>query len=234
MTRNTPRKSVVGAALAVGAVGLGMGLAACYPGTIQDVSETDVVVTVYDTTADYASLLLYAMPDTVVQVNDTAEGSVELPHDNDALIISTIEANLQALGYVRVNIPDDPADLPQDSVPDFFLLVTAIGTKNTAYTWYPGWGYWGWWPGWGYYPPYGPGWGWGYPGYIGSTTYETGTLFMDMIDPSDPSPSADPPEIPVLWMGAVRGLLTSSNTSQSRIVNGINQAFRQSDYLGRN
>jgi len=233
--KNASRKSAVGAGLAVAGLGLGMGLTACYPGTIESVSELDVVVTVHDTLADFGSLLLYAMPDTVIQVNDTAEGSVELPHDNDALIISTIEANLEALGYVRVHIPDNPADLPLDSVPDFVLLVTAIGVENTAYTWYPGWGYWGWWPGWGYYPPYGPGWGWGYPGYIGSTKYEQGTLFMDMIDPSDPMNDPDEPSVPVLWTGALRGLLAGGAAQgQSRIVNGINQAFTQSPYLGRN
>jgi len=110
-----------------------------------------------------------------------------------------------------------------------------VGVDNSYYVWYPGWGYWGWWPGWGYWPGYGPGWGWGYPGYVGRVTYETGTVFVDMIDPNDPAPAVEPPEIPVVWTGALRGILSGgAATAATRIVDGLNQAFDQSPYLGRN
>ena len=230
----TPRKTVQGVILAGAVVVLGL-VVACYPGSIENVQETDVVVTRRDTSANFASFLLYAMPDTVVQINDTAEGSVELSHEFDGLMIATVEQNMAALGYVRVDIPDDPNDLPQDSVPDLLVLVTMVGVDNSYYVWYPGWGYWDWWPGWGYWPGYGPGWGWGYPGYVGRVTYETGTVFVDMIDPNDPTPGVEPPEIPVVWTGALRGILSGgAATAATRIVNGLNQAFDQSPYLGRN
>ncbi len=224
----TPRKTIQGVLLAGALVVLGLGIA-CYPGSIENVQETDVIVTRRDTSANFASFLLYAMPDTVVQINDTAEGAVELPHDNDSLIVALVEQNLAALGYVRVNIPDPPAQPSPDSVPSFYLLVSAAAYNVSYYTYYPGWGYWGWWPGWGYYPGYGPGWGWGYPGYIGKTSFDQGTLFMDFVEPTTQD------TIPVLWTGALRGILTGSGAAmRTRLVDGIHQAFIQSPYLGRN
>ena len=67
--------------------------------------------------------------------------------------------------------------------PDVVFLVTVTSSENwvawTSGCWYC---YWGWWPGWGYYPPgWGPGWGWGYPPSGGVASYETGTLFVDMV-----------------------------------------------------
>jgi hypothetical protein len=231
----TPRKTVNGTVLVGAAMGLGIGLAACYPGSIDSVSELDVVVTVQDTSVNYAQFLLYAMPDTVVQINDTAEGSVDLSHEHDALIISTVAQRMAQLGYVRVTIPDPPQALPPDSTPDLVVLVTSVGVENDYYVYYPGGGYWGWWPGWGYYPPYGPGYGWGYPGYWGSGSYEAGTLFMDMIDPNEPAQPVEPPEIPVIWTGALNGVLGGSSASTAtRLTDGINRAFDQSPYLGRN
>jgi hypothetical protein len=206
----TPRKTVQGVILAGAAVVLGL-VEACYPGSIENVQETDVVVTRRDTSANFAGFLLYAMPDTVVQINDTAEGSVELSHEFDGLMIATVEQNMAALGYVRVDIPDDPNDLPQDSVPDLLVLVTMVGVDNSYYVWYPGWGY------------------------VGRVSYETGTVFVDMIDPNDPTPGVEPPEIPVVWTGALRGILSGgAATAATRIVDGLNQAFDQSPYLGRN
>jgi hypothetical protein len=213
-------------------LGLGLG-AACYPGSIEGIQEADVIVTTRDTATNFAQFLLYAMPDSVWQVDDTVDGVPILSHDFDSLMIATVEQNLAARGYVRVNIPDNPADLPQDSVPNFLMVLSMYGAQHTQVGWVPGWG-WGW-PGWGYWPPYGPGWGWGSPGYWYTTSYETGTVFMDWIDPNNPNPGVEPPEIPIEWTGALRGLLGGNQaTTATRLVDGINQAFRQSLYLTRN
>ncbi|UCD23780.1 MAG: DUF4136 domain-containing protein [Gemmatimonadota bacterium] len=232
---NTPRKTVRKTVLVGAALSLGIGAAACYPGSIENIQELDVVVTVQDTSVDYSQFLLYAMPDTIVQINDTAEGSVELGRDHDALILSTIAQRMAQLGYVRVTIPEPPQVLPPDSTPDLVVLVTSVGVENSYYAWYPGWGYWGWWPGWGYWPGYGPGYGWGYPGYWVQGSYQAGTLFMDMLDPNAPAQPVEPPEIPVVWTGALNGVLGGSSAgTATRLTDGINRAFDQSPYLGRN
>ncbi len=173
------------------------------------------------------------MPDTVVQVDDTVDNVPILSHEFDSLMVALVEQNLAQRGYVRVSVPDDPANVNPDSVPDFILLLSMYGAQHTQVYWNPGWG-WGW-PGWGWWPPYGPGWGWGYPGYWGVSSYETGTVFMDWIDPNNPPSNAEPPEIPVEWTGALRGLLGGGSASTAtRLTDGINQAFRQSPYLTRN
>ena len=230
----TPRNTVNGTVLVGAALGLGMGLAACYPGSIDSISEVDVVVTVQDTSVNYAQFVLYAMPDTVIQINDTAEGSVDLSHEHDSLIVSTVAQRMEQLGYLRVTIPDDISELHPFFVPDLVVVLTSVGVENNYYVYNPGWGYWGW-PGWGYWPGYGPGWGWGYPGYWGSGSYQSGTLFIDMLDPNNPPPNGEPPEIPVVWTGALNGVLTGSSAgAATRLTDGINRAFDQSPYLGRN
>jgi hypothetical protein len=206
-----------------------MYLPACYPGDPSSVTQLDVVLTIHDSTANFGGFLTYAMPDSVVHVTgDSLDiGDIEdLPRDYDDLILETVEENMEDLGYVR-------EDDPEDNGADLLLFVAAVGTESTSY-WYvwDWWYYWGWYPGWGYYPGYGPGWGWYYPpGWVGSVTYEQGTLLLTLVDPDE----ADEEEelIGVIWGGAVRGLLGSSSIAEQRIVDGIDQAFDQSPYLGR-
>ncbi len=144
-----------------------------------------------------------------------------------------VAERMAQLGYVRVTIPDPPGALPPDSTPDVVVLVTTIGANNQYYVWYPAYGYWGYWPGWGYWGGY-PGYGWGYPGYWATGSYQTGTVFMDMIDPNKPVGDVEPPELPVVWTGALNGVLGSSAGAATRLTDGINRAFDQSPYLGRN
>ncbi len=212
----------------VGALaGLALVIAACYPGDVSTVSELDVVATVHDSTVDFSTFSTFAIPDTVVQLFEDSAGSVELSHDFDDLIISDIVRNMEALGYEREL---DPLSFGADAV----LLVMMIGLENTSwYVSYPWWNYWGWYPGWGWWGGY-PGWGWGYPGYVGSVTYETGTLIIAWLDPNEPI--EEEMLLPVPWTAVVTGLLgTGSTTTATRITSAIDQAFAQSDqYLGTN
>ena len=104
-------KTVRGVVLGGAVLGLGLG-AACYPGSIEGIQETDVIVTTRDTSVSFSQFLLYAMPDSVWQVDDTVDGTPILSHEFDSLMIATVELNLAARGYVRVNIPDNPANGP--------------------------------------------------------------------------------------------------------------------------
>jgi len=200
----------------------------CYPGGPTDLSELDVVVTSYDVAFDFSKPKTYALPDSVAHLGDPNEaGYVELSRDYDDLILQRVEAELNAIGWTR------ELD-PETNGADVFVLPSAVGSTtwvlSSYYPSYPGWG---WYPGWGYYPGYGPGYGWGYPPYYTATSYSTGTLFIDMVDPS----AADPVEmtIPVRWTGTLSALLGSSAApTDQRITDGIQQAFVQSPYLVRN
>ncbi len=212
----------------------------CYPNDSISVSETDIVLTGYYDSVDFKTLSTYYMPDTVFPIrDDTTDKS---PVDNEALILSQIEKNMQGYGYTRVYYTDTAT-----TVPDLMMAVSAITITTVSVGWwypyYPGWG-WGWGWGWykkaprgadywyggypGYYPP---GWGWGGVPYYSS--YTTGTLLMEMTNPNDYRVIDNDTVIPLYWAGGVNGVLSSGSNS-SRITGGIDQAFTQSDYLKTN
>lgn len=226
--RREGRKRWAARKLAAGtALGLLLWLPACYPGDPTSIAQLDVVITTHDSTVSFGSFTTYAMPDSVVHIdNDSLFDDldlVDLPREFDDLIMETVEDNMEALGYDR---EDDPLNNGADLV----MLVAAVGVENTDYWYYGGWwGYWGYYPGWGYWGGY-PGYGWYYPPYWGgSVTYEVGTLMLFLVDPDAYDPELD--AIGVVWAGAMRGLLASNPTS-ARVIDGVDQAFTQSPYLG--
>jgi hypothetical protein len=203
-------------------------LSSCYPGGPTDLSELDVVVTSYDVDFDFTKPKTYALPDSVAHLGDPSEpGYVDLPRTYDALILQRIEAEMNAFGWTREMSPETNGA-------DVFVLPSAVGATTWVLTsYYPGYGGWGWYPGWGYYPGWGPGWGWGYPPYYSATSYKTGTLFIDMVDPN--AADADEMTIPVRWTGTLSAVLGSSSVgADDRITRGIHQAYEQSPYLRRN
>jgi len=192
-----------------------LALAGCYPGEINSAQELDVFISAPRNDADFSNYLTFAIPDTVVQIDEDSS-DVQISHDNDDEIVAKVRQNLVALGYTEAD--------PEDA--DVLVLVSAVADEYTAYTYYPGywWGYWGW-----YYPCYYcyPG----YPSYITVTNYEAGTLFIDMLDPE--SAPADSTEVPFVWTGAANGLIVgTAGTNLTRILNGVDRLFAQSPYLG--
>ena len=208
--------------LLVAAAALVCGVAACYPGGISSVGEADLVLTFFDSTANFSGIGTYVMPDTIVRFDD--EGSTgEANATIDAEILDAVAAELMALGYQRL---DENSATPPDVV-----VLLGVNRTDVAY-WVPGgwWGYWGYYPGWGgWYPGWGPGYGPGYPwgpGYGGVRS--TGTLLITMLD-GDGTTGV---EIAAIWAGAINGLIQGSDAAISARLRGlISQAFRQSPYL---
>jgi hypothetical protein len=191
---------------------LGIVLLGCYPQGPEYVDDLDVVLTYFNDDYDFASKQTYARPDKIVKITGNlrdGEDPVFIPDATAALILAQIDANMQDLGYQKVDVSAD-ADL---------LLAPAAWETTTIVYWYD---YWYWWWG-GYYP----GWGY-YPGYVSS--YSTGTLIMSLIDPAMVGANGNPV---VQWTGAMNGLLTKSYNA-SRVNKAIDQAFDQSPYLKTN
>ncbi|NOR14553.1 MAG: DUF4136 domain-containing protein, partial [Candidatus Aminicenantes bacterium] len=189
---------------------------ACYPGGSKNVSESDVIFTFYDKAVDFSKIMTYAMPNQVFE----REGSEETTDEFDALILSEVEKNMSSLGYVREANPDVNGA-------DALVVVSKTRQTTTSVGWVPGGGWWPW-PGWGW----GPGYGWWYP-YPVVTSFTTGTVFIDMFDPEVVNPGASV-DIPAIWTAGMNGLVSSNaSTTSSRIVRDIEQAYRQSSYLGR-
>ena len=197
--------------------GLLLLMSACYPSEDFTVEELDLVLTNYDEEENYARFTTFAVPDSVVRIGD--DGSEE-PGPFDQLMLDQVRENMLALGYQEE--PD-----PENNPPDLIVLVELLVTNNTVVA--PCWPGWGWWGGW---PPYwGPGWCGGLP-WIPVGSYTTGTVLLNMIDIDGADETVE--TVPVIWNGVINGLVTGSDAStEARIRTNINQAFDQSQYLGR-
>ena len=195
-------------------LGLGLLLAACHPSGAQDITDLDVVATTHDATYDFATPSTYSRPDQIPLVSgDPATTPPEfLDPTLTALVFSTLDNEMAALGYTKVSI---------GATPDLVITAGALKVTNVTY-------YYGYWCGyWAYYYPCYPY----YPPVTGVSAYTQGTLMLDM------APfAATPPGNQILgvWTAVIRGIQSGSrSTDQTRIVNGISQAFIQSPYLGK-
>ena len=195
-------------------------IAGCYPDGPDYVEELDVVLTRHNDTYEFGTKTTYAMPDKIVKITGNlqeGEAPTFMPDASAALILSKIEENMTALGYERVSLESEGADL---------LLLPASWETTTITVWYD---YWYWWYG-GYYP----GWGWGgyYPYYppVSVSSYTTGTLMMNLIDKTEVGANGNPV---TQWNAIINGVLTYTYDA-SRINAGIDKAFDQSPYLKTN
>ena len=202
--------------LSVGAIALAAGaalaLSSCYPGDELTVAETDIVVTTFSPDIDFASVLDYALADSVIHLVPEGEDD-DISRAYDAMVLSTIRDNMAALGFNEVV---DPATSD---------VIVAVGVSSSEFTDYYSYSpcyYYCW------YYPYG-GWGWYYPSYVGSYTYTIGTIFITMNQTVDPN--GDAGQVPVAWVAALNGF-ADKGSNATRIGNGIDQAFAQSQYLG--
>lgn len=199
---------------------------ACYPESPTSIDELDIVVTAFDESFNFAGALTYAMPDSVVEI-DIGEGTAgTYDHSLSAGILARVASNMAAAGYVREM---DPVANGADVV----VIVQASVTLNVdVYTYYPWDPYWGWYPGWGSWGGC-PGCGWGYPWGPATTvvSYRTGSIIIQMVDPTAMETTDDGPAWNLSWAAILNGLAEGSNIP-SRLDAAIDQAFTQSAYLG--
>jgi uncharacterized protein DUF4136 len=190
-------------------------LVSCYPGTIESTEELGTVTTLFDPNEDFTQNSTYALADTIMHICEGVPGDTDcIPVSRlfDDQILDKVEAEMNALGYTRV-------DFDENNPPDVLVGVSAVARKGYAIIGsYCDWWYW-------YYPYYCY-----YPPAWTAIEYETGTVFITMEDPDRPN-TANPPRIPLIWTGVVNGVLSSSSVNVERVLDGIGQAFEQSPYL---
>ena len=197
----------------------------CYVETLT-IAETDLVVTVENPDADYASFRTYALTDTVtdlcsVDPPDLGPGGLGgfggLPGSDigcdpiatrfDDVILERIQENMDDLGYELV---------AQDESPDVTIVVGAVVRDEWYYV-----------PGYVWCDPYYYYYCW-YPstGYV--YEFSTGSILINMIDDA-----SDPDAVTSVWFAGLRGLYESSSevTGQDRIELMVDRAFAQSPYL---
>ena len=209
-------------------IGLGIFLVSCYPGGDQTYSDYDLVFSNYDQNFDFTQVHTYYMPDSVVHILDTLNPQDNISRIYDGAILSEIEKDMTARGYVRLPQIDD------QNQPDAILTAVAFTVTVNSISYWDPYYYWGYDPWWDYYPWWGPGYDYWYPwgDVVVVSSYDVGTLLMIMQDPKHPDITNK--KIPVEWIGGINGLMGDTKTStQQRITKGIDQAFIQSPYLGR-
>ncbi|MDO6761446.1 DUF4136 domain-containing protein [Tamlana sp. 2_MG-2023] len=181
----------------------------CYPEGGEYVEDYDALYTNYDPEFDFGATYTYSIPDKVLDLDESSEGdAVYIDQPYSSAILETLISNLNALGWTKV--------APENA--DVVLVTGAFDDTYIAYN--PWW--WDW-----YYPWYGPGWGWYYPGYSPGyvSGYSTGSVIVQMTYPD--GTSADD-EVPVVWLGALNGLLQGGqNNIISRVTSNLDQAFNQ-------
>lgn len=201
---------MLGVAVAIGA--------ACYPGDVTSISELDAVVTVRNPDFTFSSSLTFAMPDTIIQINEGDDGAIDIDRGNDAEILARVRTNLLALGWNEL----DANAIQGGAIPDLAIGNLVMARENTQWwvsyppgCWYPYWC-----------------WGWYWPPVIGSTSYDAGSYFVVAVDASSLSSIGALDSLEGAWGGAMNGVLSSSTTSNvTRLLQGIDQMFEQSPYL---
>jgi len=192
-------------------------LAACYPGDVSSISEFDVVMTKYASDFNFGQVARFTMPDTIIHLNTDDPDAIDIPRDNDEETLDSVRVQLTRLGWTEVDWEDAEAGDPVD-----VAILNFVTAKENSQWWisYPPGGCWS-------YPCW--GWGWYWPPIIGSTSYDAGTYFMVMADVEG---IAAGDSTAAVWGGAINGVLSSSSASNyQRLLNGISQAFTQSQYL---
>jgi len=191
-------------------------LAACYPQGPDFTTDYDVVITNHNPDYNFKAKTTFAIPDKIVKITGnviTGDPPKFVPQAYASIMLTQMTLNMTNNGYTKVDISANP---------DLILIPSEMETTTISY-WYD---YWGWYWG-GYYP------GWGYPGYgypVYASSYTTGTLLMNLVDPKVLGGNGNPI---IQWSGAPNGILTNAFDA-GRVNPLIDKAFSQSPYLKRN
>jgi len=185
-------------------------LTQCYPAGPEYIDEMDLVYSNYDPAYTFTTKKTYAIPDKIMKIDDDLVNGddpnyVKEPYATQ--LLDKMKVNMASYGWTLVS---------KDANPDVVLAPVAYMLTTTYY-------YGGYWGGW-----YGGWYGWYYP-YPVTTSYTTGSLVVNMLDPKDVS--ADDKKR-VVWTFVINGLLEGSTTYfVDRYTKGINQAYIQSPYI---
>lgn len=216
---------------------ISVALFSCRPEFEATVEELDLAITKFDESQNFGELNSYFLYDTIVYITDDEDD--DPPHWEDGQgphILAEIRKNFSEYGWV------ENTDTVGGVQADASILVSVLETDVNFY-------YYGWWDWWYWYPwnpwyPYAQqssNYWWGvpiWPGPIYPTYgYTVGTVLIDMVNMEEivaPVMEEDNPkfEIPIVWTGAVNGILSGSQMNiEGRLTTQIDQVFKQSDYL---
>lgn len=177
-------------------------------------------LTLRDTSINFGSYATFALNDSIGIVSDNPlKDGTKVTQSRADKVLDQVRSNLISRGYTEVEITENP---------DLLVSGVALEYSNEYTVIYPGswWGYGGYYGGFwgGYYPYYPPYYGGGSYGY--SYSYQVGTLVLEMVSVDELTDRGT-----VIWSGLSGGIL--DGTSDNKIVNSVNQLFKQSPYITR-
>ena len=217
-------------------------LYACYPGGSIPIEDLDTVSTFFISEDFEPAPVTAALNWEVIRIEGGDDNDLPYDGEQDENILNTTLAQLEMLyGQENVFVIGDASDTTFLETVDVLVLPHITLRKVTVGVIYPGYPGWGWGGGWGGWYP---GWGGCYycggywPPYVSYTTYEGGSVILDMyniaklrqeiIDGGGQVPNEFDPS----WVATVKGLISSSEQfNTERIADGIERAFAQSPYL---
>lgn len=198
-------------------------LAAChmepYP---QDGDSEYLVYTSPDKNINFSQFMTFDIADSVLVIGQSEKPEYS-QSDNALALIQAYRTNMENAGYIYT--PSNPdAEL---GIQLTFIIRTEryVQYYSNPNWWldYPGYwpaGYWGNWTGW-------------YYAYPVTYTYTTNALVTEMVDLT--ADEGEGKSLPIVWTNYIGGPGSYSMSNDvKRIINGIDQAFAQSPYLGRN
>lgn len=191
-----------------------------------DMGELDanlVVYTDYDSNTDFSSFKTYFLPDSILEANGVH--SSYWKDDNAQTLIKEVECQMNNRGYTRLTDPEQKEDA------DLGVQLSYIAQTTQVIT---GGGYWGdpfmgWWN----YGFWGPWWGgWYYP-YPVTYSYDTNALVLEIVNLTNKEEKNGKKQLPVVWYASASGFkFYNSKVNMQLLLEGIDQAFVQSSYIG--
>lgn len=197
------------------------GLTACEKDPDMNQLDADFVVyTDHASNVDFGTYATYFIPDSILNAGDVK--ATYWDDENALAIIHAVEKQMELKGYVRTDKKED-ADLGlQLSYLAQANQIVTGGYADYSYGWWNP-GFWG--SGWG---------GWYYP-YPVVYTFNTNALIIEMVDISQKEIEENNLKIPVIWYAVASGFqYGNGRINMLLLIDGVNQAFRQADYITRN
>jgi hypothetical protein len=181
-----------------------------YPGSDARTEDLDVVFTQHSDSTDFSAMNTYMLRDEVVPIiEDGSTPTFTITPDLENTVLSSIEANLAAYGWTKVDSVDNP-DL-------IFASGIAVTSHTNIYESFPAYG-------WGYYYPY-------YNYQV--STYPVGNIIIVGLDNKARNPVTN--VAPLVWLSMIQGpLINNVDDPLGRVERDIEQAFLQSTYLKLN
>lgn len=194
-----------------------LSLAACEQNPDTDKLDNDYLVyTNYDKGSDFSTLNTFYAIDSILLISE--QNTPTYWNNASSLkIIDQFRENLIDCGYVEVETPEEADAVLQLSYVSSTYYYYDYVNGNPWWNSYPG--YWNW-----------NSYGWYYPFFI-PYSFSTGSIIGELVDMK--SRQVDTDKLTVVWNAYICGLLNGNSLSMSKTIDGINQAFTQSEYLSK-